>query len=344
MTILKESWQSLIKPSSIVNKEGYNGVTKSVIVMEPFERGFGDTLGNSLRRILLSSIPGFADTSIKIEGVSHEYAAIEGVKEDVIEIIMNLKLLAISKASAEPCVLKLSASKAGPVLAGAIQVPAGVEIINRDLLICTLEKNAKIDISMEVEYGKGYSVATQIKHANEDRAIGSIAVDAFFSAVKRVAYRVENSRVGQITDYDRLIMEIETNGTIVPQDALGIAAKILSDQLQVFINFDVNKISAPVVKEEPEEPEFNKNLLKTIDELELSVRSYNCLKNENIIYVGDLVTRTEAEMLKTPNFGRKSLNELKENLKPMGLGFGMRLENWPPENIQELIKIKNKEF
>ncbi len=341
MTILKESWQLLTKPSSVVVKEGYDNVTKSIIVLEPFERGFGNTLGNALRRVMLSSIAGFSVTSIKIEGVLHEYSSIEGVKEDVLDIIMNIKSLAVTKADSAPCVIKLSTNKAGPVYAGSIEVPAGVEIINKDLVICTLNKGAKIDIQMHVECGKGYVVAEQGK---KEQGVGSIALDAIFSPVRRVAYKVENARVGQITDYDKLILEIDTNGAITPQDALGVAAKILQEQLQVFINFDVSKLDTPVQKEVSLEPEFNKNLLKTIDELELSVRSYNCLKNENIIYVGDLVSRSEGEMLKTANFGRKSLNELKENLKAMGLGFGMKLTNWPPKNLEELLKLKNKEF
>lgn len=343
MAILKESWHSLTKPSSIVLKSGYNNVTKSVVVMEPFARGFGATLGNALRRVLLSSINGFAVTSVKIEGVLHEYGSIEGVKEDVLDIIMNLKSLAITKDSSSSCVLKLSVNKSGPVYAGAIEVPAGVEIINKDLLICTLNKGAKINMQMNVEAGNGYVVAEQNKKL--ESSVGTIAVDAVFSPIKNVAYKVENARVGQVTDLDKLVMEIDTNGAISPQDALGVAAKILQDQLQVFISFDVEKVDTVVLhKEADSEPEFNKNLLKTIDELELSVRSYNCLKNENIIYVGDLVSRTEAEMLKTANFGRKSLNELKDNLKAMSLGFGMKLVNWPPKNIDDLLKMKNKEF
>jgi len=342
MAILKESWNTLTKPTSIVLKEGYNNVTKSIIIMEPFARGFGNTLGNALRRILLSSINGFAVTSVKIEGVLHEYSTVNGVKEDVLDIIMNLKSLAIVKDDASPCTFKLSTNKAGPVYAGSIEVPAGVQIVNKDLLICTLNKGANIEMQMTVECGKGYVPAEQANKA--DRGVGTIMIDAVFSPIKKVSYKVENARVGQITDFDKLIMEVDTNGTITPQDGLGVAAKILQEQLQVFINFDVAKYDAPVQKEVSGEPEFNKNLLKTIDELELSVRSYNCLKSENIIYVGDLVARSEAEMLKTANFGRKSLNELKDNLKAMGLGFGMKLTNWPPKNLEELLKMKNKEF
>ncbi len=343
MAILKESWNSLTKPASIVVKDGYDNLTKSIIIMEPFARGFGNTLGNSLRRVLLSSISGFAVTSIKIDGVLHEYSSVEGVKEDVLDMIMNIKSLAITKDDASSFILKLSADKAGPVYAGSIETPAGVEIFNKDLLICTLNEGGKIDIQMHVECGTGYVTADQ-NSKSDDHAIGSIMIDAMFSPVKRVAYKVENARVEQITDYDKLIMEIDTNGTITPQDALGVAAKILQEQLQVFINFDVEKYDTPAQQESSSEPEFNKNLLKTIDELELSVRSYNCLKNESILYVGDLVSRTEAEMLKTANFGRKSLNELKDNLKSMGLSFGMKLTNWPPKNIDELLKLKNKEF
>ena len=342
MAILKESWQELTKPASIVTKEGSDNMKRSVIVMEPFERGFGDTLGNALRRVLLSSISGFAATSIKIENILHEYSSIEGVKEDVIDIIMNIKSLAITKTDPNPCVLKLSVNQAGPVFAGAIDLPAGVDIINKDLLICTVSKGGKINLQINVEFGSGYSPAENNK--KPDHSVGTIVVDAMFSPVKRVAYKVENARVGQITDYDKLIMEIDTNGSITPRDSLAVAAKILQEQLQVFINFDISKFKEPVKQEVEVESRFNKSLLKTIDELELSVRSYNCLKNENIIYVGDLVVKTEAEMLKTANFGRKSLNELKENLKGMGLNFGMKLLDWPPANIDELLKIKNKEF
>ncbi len=341
MGILKESWGILTKPSLVTLKEGYNDFTNSVIVLEPFERGFGNTLGNSLRRVLLSCIAGFAVTSVRIDGVLHEYTSIDGVAEDVIDIIMNIKSLAITKDSSEPCVIRLTSDRPGPVYAGSIDLPAGVDIINKDLLICTLNEGAKIDIHMNVECGKGYVVADSSK---KDKIVGSIAVDSIFSPVKRVAYKVENARVGQVTDYDKLIFEIETNGSITPADALATAAKILQDQLSVFINFDAEAMDGDIKKDLDIEPDFNRNLLKTIEELELSVRSYNCLKNENITYVGDLVIRTEAEMLKTANFGRKSLNELKENLKSMSLSFGMKLVNWPPKNLDELLKIKNKEF
>ncbi len=266
------------------------------------------------------------------------------MKEDVLDIIMNIKSLAITKDDAGSFTLKLSATQAGPVYAGSIEAPAGVVIANKDLLICTLSKGGKINITMNVECGTGYRTAEDNRATHGENQVGTIMVDSMFSPVKRVAYKVVNARVGQITDFDKLIMEIETNGAISPRDALGVASKIMQEQLQVFINFDVAKIDVPVKREIESEPKFNKNLLKTIDELELSVRSYNCLKNENIIYVGDLVTKTEAEMLKTANFGRKSLNELKDNLKNMGLNFGMKLPDWPPQNLDDLLKMKNKEF
>jgi len=342
MAILKENWSTLTKPSSIELKEGYNNLTKSVIVMEPFARGYGNTLGNAIRRVLLSSLNGFAVTSLKIEGVLHEYSVIEGVKEDVLDIIMNLKGLAITKDNPSPSIIKISSNKPGPIYAGSIDLPAGLEIINKDHLICTLNKGAKIDMSFQVEYGRGYNDLD--KSENTTSPIGTIKINPVFSPVKKVSYKVDNARVGQITDFDKLTLEIDTNGTITPREALAISAKILQDQFQAFINFDVAKVDVVQEKTIEIEPEFNKNLLKTIDELELSVRSYNCLKNENIIYVGDLVSKTELEMLKTANFGRKSLNELKDNLKSMGFSFGMKLQNWPPKNIEELLKIKNKEF
>lgn len=291
---------------------------------------------------MLSSIAGFAVTSVRIDGVLHEYSAIEGVKEDVAEIIMNIKSLAVTKADHSSCTIKLFSDKPGVVLAGSIQVPAGVEIINKDLVICTLNKGASININMTLECGHGYVVADQSK--KNDSGIGTIMIDTMFSPIRRVSYKVENARVAQITDYDKLIMEVETNGSISPRDSLAVAAKIIQDQLQVFINFDTSEMYDVDKKESSSESDFNRNLLKTIDELELSVRSYNCLKNENIIYVGDLVLKTESEMLKTSNFGRKSLNELKENLKSMNLNFGMKLQNWPPKNIEELSKAKNRDF
>ena len=329
MAILKESWSSLPKPTSINVKESSDYSKSETVVMEPFKRGYGNTLGNALRRVLLSSIAGFAVTSVKIEGALHEYGSLDGVYEDVSEIIMNIKSLAITKETSAPTVLKLSSEKEGPVYAGSIETEDGVEIINKDAIICHLAKGGKINITMKVDSGTGYVIADG--NRKKEKEIGFVDVDALFSPVKVVAYKVENARVGQITDYDKLILNIETNGTITPRDAVGVAAKILQEQLQVFVNFDVEKYDQVEEKEVEGEIDFNKNLLKTVDELELSVRSYNCLKNEKITYVGDLVSKTEADMLKLSNFGRKSLNELKDNLKSMSLSFGGQSGNFIPK-------------
>ncbi len=338
---VKENSRLLTKPSSLTIKDVYQNVNRSIISVEPFERGFGYTIGNALRRVLLSSIGGYAVTAIRIEGVLHEYARIDGVVEDVQDIIMNVKSLAIVKDGSSSVTLKLSAHSAGPVHAASIECPAGVNILNKDLVICNLSKGGKIDMVLHVDYGKGYIMPDSQNSA--EHVTGTLAIGAIFNPIKRVAYHVENARVGQVTDYDKLILEIDTNGSISGRDAVGVAAKLLQDQLAGFINFDLSEDEREE-KRDSSEPDFNRNLLKTIDELELSVRSYNCLKNENIVYVGDLVKRTEGEMLRTANFGRKSLNELKENLKSMGLSFGMKLVNWPPKNLEELLKQKNKEF
>ncbi len=341
MAVLKQNWENLIKPS-ISLKEGYNDFDKSVIVVEPFERGFGNSFANSLRRIMLSSVSGFAVTSLKINGIVHEYSSIDGVFEDVVDIIMNIKNLAITKDSPSSCVIRLSHDRPGPVYAGFIQLPAGVDIFNKDLKICTLAEGGRIDIEMKVEFGRGYYPVLSRKE--EDNEIGLIPIDATFSPVKRVSYKIETSRVGQITDYDKLVLEIQTNGTVSPRDVLATSARIMQDQLSCFVNFRIEEFEEVVKKEPDAESDFNINLLKTIEELELSVRSYNCLKNESISYVGDLVIKTESEMLKMANFGRKSLNELKDNLRSMNLSFGMKLVSWPPKNLDDLLKIKNKEF
>ena len=342
MAILKESWSLLNKPTNISVKDGPNPMKNAIITMEPFNRGFGNTLGNTLRRVLLSYIAGFAVTSIKIDGVLHEYGTIDGVKEDVSDIIMNIKSLVVVKDSPSPSVIKLSSNKQGLVLAGSIETGSGVEVVNKDLVICTLNEGAKIDMQMVIESGTGYVSAD--KNKKDDKSIGTIMIDSIFSPIRRVVYSVQNARVGQNTDYDKLVMELDTDGSITPRDAIGVAAKIIQDQLDIFVNFDVNDM----IDHEPEisqEMELNKNLFKSIDELELSVRSYNCLRNENINYVGDLSIKTEAQMLKTSNFGRKSLNELKENLKSMGLTFGMKIPSWPPNNIAELSsKVREEDF
>ncbi len=331
---MKKNWQELIKPSQLdVTPEG-DGARHARIVAEPLERGFGLTLGNAIRRILLSSLQGAAVTSIQINGVLHEFSSLQGVREDITDIVLNVKLLALRMHGEGPRRMSLSASGPGEVTAAQIQAGHGIQIIDPSVVICTLDENARIDMEFTVETGKGYVPAAQ--NRPEDAPIGLIPVDALYSPVRKVAYKVENTRVGQVTDFDKLTMRVETNGTVTPEDAIALAARILQDQLQLFINFEEPR-ELPRA-EEAVEPEFNPNLLRKVDELELSVRSANCLKNDNIIYIGDLVQHSEAEMLRTPNFGRKSLNEIKDVLAGMGLYLGMELAEWPPENIEELAK------
>jgi len=329
-TLIAKNWRELIKPSKVNFKEQNN--KKAEIIIEPLERGFGLTMGNALRRILLSSLQGAAVTGLKIDGVLHEFSSIQGVKEDVTDIIINIKHLNIVSHSSDRKTLRLKAKGPKIVTAADIEETADIEIVNKDLEILSLDAGAEIDIELIVETGKGYVPASQNKI--QDAPIGLIAIDAIYSPIEKVTYRVEEARVGQVTDYDKLILNVETNGSIKPEDAIAYSAKVLQDQLQVFINFE--EVEEEV--EERDELPFNKNLLKKVDELELSVRSANCLKNENIVYIGDLVRKTEGEMLRTPNFGRKSLNEIKEVLSDMGLRFGMEVDSWPPENIDDLAK------
>lgn len=330
-----KNWRELIKPQKLEFKGNKQDKNKSAtVVAEPLERGFGTTLGNSLRRILLSVLRGAAVTAVKIDGVLHEFSTIPGVREDVTEIILNIKTLALKAHSSERRKLYLKAKGPVVVTAGMIECPADIEVINKDLIICTLDKDAELNIELHVESGSGYVPANQ--NRPEDAPIGLIPVDALFSPVRRVSYKIENTRVGQRTDYDKLSLTIETNGSVTPEDAVALAAKILQDQLQLFINFEDVAIAAAESKEE--KLPFSPHLLRKVDELELSVRSANCFKNDNIVYIGDLVQKTEGEMLKTPNFGRKSLNEIKEVLANLGLKFGMEVPGWPPENIEELTK------
>jgi len=266
--------------------------------------------------------------------VLHEFSSIPGVLEDVTDIVLNIKTIALRMHGEGPKRMRLRAEGPGEVTAGLIETGHDIEIMNPDLVLCTLDDGAKLSMEFTVETGKGYVAASQ--NRPEDAPIGLIPVDALFSPVRKVTYKVENSRVGQVTDYDKLSMQIETNGAVSPEDAVALAARILQDQLQLFINFE--EPTAAREEERAAEPPFNKNLLRKVDELELSVRSANCLKNDNIVYIGDLVQKTEAEMLRTPNFGRKSLNEIKEVLAQMGLHLGMEIPNWPPENIEDLAK------
>jgi len=334
VNVIQKNWQQLIKPNKLVVEPGADPLRAAQIVAEPLERGFGLTLGNALRRVLLSSLQGAAVTSVQIDGVLHEFSSVPGVREDVTDIVLNLKELAVRMHGEGTRRLTLRAEGPGEVRARMITLPHDVEIMNPDLVLCTLDKGAKIHVEMTAQIGKGYVPADQ--NRSEDAPIGLIPVDALYGPVKQVTYKVENTRSGQKLDYDKLTMSVETNGTVRPEDAVAYAARILQDQLQLFVNFQEPHVET---REEPQQlPSFNHNLLRKVDELELSVRSANCLKNDNIVYIGDLLQKTEAEMLRTPNFGRKSLNEIKEVLAQMGLHLGMEVKDWPPENIEELAK------
>jgi len=331
--MLAKNWDALIKPTKLDIAASKSTPNQATIVAEPLERGFAHTLGVALRRVLLSSLQGAAVTEIKIDGVLHEFSSVPGVREDVTDIILNIKELRIKAGSSEKKRMSLTATGPGEVKASQIELPGDLEIINKDHVICTLDKGAKLHMEFTVETGKGYVRAQRSSEA----PIGVIPVDALFSPVVKVTYKVDNARVGQITDYDRLSMNVETDGTVAAEDAVAFAARILQDQLQLFINFE----ESAVVKKEENKPDlpFSPYLLKKVYDLdELSVRATNCLKNDNIVYVGDLVQKSEGEMLKTPNFGRKSLNEIKEKLAKIGLRFGMEVPGWPPENIEELAR------
>jgi len=331
---IQKNWQELIKPNKLEVTPGDDPRRVATAVAEPLERGFGLTLGNALRRILLSSLQGAAVTSIHIDGVLHEFSSIPGVREDVTDIVLNIKEVAV-KSQGEG-VKRLTLRKTGPaiVTAGDIQTTGDVQILNPDLAICTLDDGAELRIEFTIASGKGYVPAE--RNRAEDAPIGLIPIDSLYSPVRKVSYRVENTREGQVLDYDKLTMSIETNGAITPEDAIAYAARILQDQLNVFVNFEEprREEAAPSIPQLA----FNPALLKKVDELELSVRSANCLKNDNIVYIGDLIQKSEAEMLRTPNFGRKSLNEIKEVLAQMGLHLGMEVPGWPPENIDDLAK------
>ena len=328
-----KNWKSLIKPPKLdINLSDDKSYAK--IIAEPLEKGYGLTLGNSLRRILLSSIRGTAVTSIQIDGVLHEFTSIKGVREDVTDIVLNVKSLALKSNSEGPKKLILDAKGPGIIKASNITPLNEIEILNPDLVICNLDENTNFHMEMTVGNGKGYVSADFNKP--EEPPLGLIPIDSLFSPVKKVSYSVSTAREGKALDYDKLTMEVETNGSISAEDALAYSARIFQDQLSMFVNFDEPQEVS--ITETPKEPEFNRNLLRKVDELELSVRSMNCLKNDNIIYIGDLVQKSEGEMLRTPNFGRKSLNEIKEILNGMSLYLGMEIPNWPPDNIAELSK------
>jgi len=334
MHVNQKNWQELIRPAKLDVQSGRDRRRVATVMAEPLERGFGTTLGNALRRILLSSLQGAAVTSVHIDNVLHEFSSIAGVREDVTDIVLNIKEIAIAMQAEGPKRLALRKEGPGVVRAGDIQASGDITILNPEHVICTLDEGAQVRMEFTVNTGKGY--VSSERNRPEDAPIGLIPVDSIYSPVKRVSYKVENTREGQILDYDKLIMTVETDGSMTPEDAVAYAARILQDQLSVFINFA--EPSKVIAEEARPELEFNAALLKKVDELELSVRSANCLKNDNIVYIGDLIQKTEAEMLRTPNFGRKSLNEIKEVLAQMGLHLGMEVPNWPPENIEELAK------
>ena len=329
--MINRNWQELIKPNKLeVSASG----TKGTMVAEPLERGFGLTLGNALRRVLLSSLQGAAVTAVQIDGVLHEFSSIPGVREDVTDIILNIKELAIKMEGEGPKRMVVRKEGPGTVTAGDIQTVGDVEILNPELVLCTLDEGAEIRMEFTVDTGKGYVAAE--RNRPEDAPIGLIPVDSLYSPVRKCSYKTENTREGQVLDYDKLTLTIETDGSVSPEDALAYAARILQDQLSIFVNFE--EPQKEVVQEQVTELAFNPALLKKVDELELSVRSANCLKNDNIVYIGDLIQKTEGEMLRTPNFGRKSLNEIKEVLATMGLHLGMEIPAWPPEDIEDLAK------
>ncbi|MBN1205624.1 MAG: DNA-directed RNA polymerase subunit alpha [Myxococcaceae bacterium] len=327
-TFIAKNWRDLIKPRRLEVDQDSLTTTYGKFVAEPLERGFGTTLGNSLRRVLLSSLQGSAITSVKIEGVDHEFTTIPEVAEDVTDIVLNLKEVLLRMHTNETKTLRIEAEGPKEIKAGDIIGDQDVEILNPGHHICTVSEGGKVRMELTCRRGRGYVPANSNKVAGSP--IGTIPIDSLFSPVRKVNYQVTNARVGQVTDYDKLSLEVWTDGSVSPQDAVAYAAKIIKEQLTVFVNFD--ETEEPVVAEAPkEEAKLNENLFRSVDELELSVRSANCLQQANIKTIGDLVQRTEAEMLKTKNFGRKSLKEIKEILAEMGLSLGMKLENWPPK-------------
>ena len=350
MSVNMKNWQELKKPNSLDVKSGGDARRKATFVAEPLERGFGLTLGNALRRVLLSSLQGAAITSIRIENVLHEFSSLAGVREDVTDIVLNVKQIALKMEGEGPKRLQLSATGPGEVKAGDIAVTGDIEVLNKDLVICHLDEGATLNMELTADTGKGYVPA--VENRPVDAPIGLIPIDSLYSPIRQVSYKVENARVGQELDYDKLSITVETDGTVTPEDAVAYAARILQDQLTLFVHFEegVPLPSSPMIgmaAQQPDESDanqLNRYLLKKVDELELSVRSANCLKNDNIIYIGDLVQKTEAEMLRTPNFGRKSLNEIKEVLSSMGLRLGMDIPGWPPENIEEMAKKLEQEL
>ncbi|SPJ24997.1 DNA-directed RNA polymerase subunit alpha [Palleronia abyssalis] len=338
--MLHRNWQELIKPQQLEVKPGNDPQRQATVIAEPLERGFGLTLGNALRRVLMSSLQGAAITSVQIDNVLHEFSSIAGVREDVTDVVLNLKGVAIKMEVEGPKRISVQAKGPMVVTAGDISVSQGIEVLNKEHVICHLDEGAELFMEMTVNQGKGY--VSSDKNRPEDAPIGLMPIDAIYSPIRRVSYDVQPTREGQVLDYDKLTLKLETDGSVTPDDAVAYAARILQDQLGIFVNFDEPDQAGASADDDG--LEFNPLLLKKVDELELSVRSANCLKNDNIVYIGDLIQKTEAEMLRTPNFGRKSLNEIKEVLSGMGLHLGMDVEEWPPENIEDLAKKYEDNF
>ncbi len=335
---MADAGTGFLKPRIVKVESVEGGRHRARVSLEPLERGFGHTLGNALRRILLSSMDGCAVTEVEIQGILHEYTTIEGVREDVLEILLNLKQLAISLEGKDEATYTLSKTGPGPVTAADIAIDHSAEIANPDLVIANLTGDGELSMSLTICRGRGYEPATQRElESGEDRPIGKLPLDASFSPVRRVSIQVQSARVEQRTDLDRLVVDIETNGTIDPKEAIQRSARILLDQLSSFVDLDHTVPSEGMGEEAPAEPAFDPMLMRPVDELELTVRSANCLKAENIYLIGDLIQRTEVELLKTPNLGKKSLTEIKDVLATRGLSLGMRLDSWPPENIEELM-------
>lgn len=332
--MIQKNWQSLIRPYKLDVSPENDESRRAQIIAEPLERGFGLTLGNALRRVLLSSLQGTAIIGVQVEGVQHEFSPIPGAREDMTDLILNLKMVPVQSTSDAPKKVKIDVQGPSVVTSADIQESAGITVLDKDVILCHLDEGASLSMELTIANGKGYIPSAKLR--SDEDPLGYITIDALYSPIRKVSYKIENARVGQITDYDRLILDVETDGSVTPKDSVALAARILQDQLANFVNF-----------EDPEEEEvdeiqsnlpFNKNLLKKVDELELSVRSANCLKTENILYIGDLVQKTETELLRTPNFGRKSLNEIREVLSRMGLELGISVEGWPPENIEDLAR------
>ncbi len=336
-----KNWRDLIRPKQLQVEKDTLTDTYGKFYAEPFERGFGTTLGNSLRRILLSSLQGAAITSVRIKGVLHEFSAIQGVTEDVTDIILNLKGVRLKLHSSDQATIRIVHKGEGVIKAGDILVGHNVEVMNPDHHIATCGKDANLEADLTVKMGKGYVSAD--RNRDEKAPVGTIPIDAIYSPIKKVNFAVSNARVGQMTDYDKLTIEVWTDGSAKPDDAISYAAKIMKEQLSIFINFDEDAEPQQYEESQEEKDKINENLYRTVDELELSVRSANCLKNAGIKLIGELVSKTEAEMLKTQNFGRKSLNEIKDILSEMGLTFGMKLEGFPDQEIISRMRGEQKE-